>query len=168
MLHRCTVNVVPLEAHVISILINILATETKTELVQFKTKLSSHDAFFDGSIQRDAFECFDMILDVLYRGTKQNLIDLEDGFIVESLVTSITKQLFLHMINKSLSFNYCGHNKNSQQYANFVTVKQPCADIFIQELIKHSLTTQIQKTYYDCAEDTHHIEVAQFETIQKY
>ena len=126
-------------------LINSLATETKTELVQFKTKLSLHNAFFDGSIQRDAFECFDMILDILHRGTKQNLIDLEDGFIEESLVTSITKQLFWHIINKSLSCNSCGHNTNSQQYAHFVTVK-PTADICIHELIKHSLTTRIHNT----------------------
>ena len=141
-----------LEGNLVTHLINSLATETKTELVLFKTKLSLHDAFFDGSIQRDAFECFDMILDILHRGTKQNLIDFEDGLIEESLVTSITKQLFWHIINKSLSCNSCGHNTNSQQYAHFVTV-EPCADICIQELIKHSLTIRIHMTCYACVDD---------------
>ena len=61
-------------------------------LAKFKFQLSQFSSFYDGSIQRGAYECF--ILDILHNGTKQNYVHdvllLRDDHYIDPL----TKRLF--------------------------------------------------------------------------
>ena len=97
------------EGHLINQLLTSLENYSEESIAEFKSNLSSFSAFFDGHVQRDAFECFDKILDLLHKGTKVNLIELDDSDVEDDLVTSLTYNLFWYTFKKSFTCNSCGN-----------------------------------------------------------
>ena len=76
-------------------------------LAKFKFQLSQFCSFYDGSIQRDAYECFIFILDILHNGTKTNLVHDVLLWRDDQYVDTLTKRSFTYTTNRSFKCVLC-------------------------------------------------------------
>ena len=89
------------EGRLIRDLSDSVHSASESEMAKFKSNLSSYNQFFDGVIQRDACECFQLILNILHVGTKRSILGL-DSSLVESdeFLMSTTKSYFSFLLKK--------------------------------------------------------------------
>ena len=155
------------EGNLVKFLMEAIRQSSSNTLADFKTQLKLYDGFFDGSVQRDALECLNLLLDLIHKGTKQSLIDL-DGSMLENdeLVTSITKQLFSHTLKKTL---ICVNCNNSTEYfiQSYNHNVYPDANSHISDLLKKCMSGTVTKSCTLCLHDTSHTEVIKLEQDPK-
>ncbi len=155
------------EGNLVKFLMEAIRQSSSNTLADFKTQLKLYNGFFDGSVQRDALECLNLLLDLIHKGTKQSLIDL-DGSMLENdeLVTSITKQLFSHTLKKTL---ICVNCNNSTEYfiQSYNHNVYPDANSHISDLLKKCMSGTVTKSCTLCLHDTSHTEVIKLEQDPK-
>ena len=156
------------EGTLIILLMEAIRQSSDYTLADFKIQLQLYDGFFDGSVQRDALECLNLLLDLIHKGTKQSLIDL-DGSLLENdeLVTSITKHLFSHTLKKTL---ICVNCNNSTEY--FIqsynhNVYPDTNSHHISDLLRKCMSGTVTKSCTLCLHDTNHTEVINLEQDPK-
>ena len=59
------------EGKLLQFLLDIVNGKSGRTLTQSKEELCQYDHFFDGSIQRDALECFNLLLDIIHKGQEK-------------------------------------------------------------------------------------------------
>ena len=150
------------EGQFIEIIKNKLTRISKDDIVHIKDELSNYNSFFDGSIQRDAFECFDLLLLILHQGTKENLVDMSDSMIEDCFVTSITKSLFWFTVSKTVTCSSCGHLNSSFENLYFFSLL-PSSYLTNQNTLQLGLNDQFMKKCCLCHEDTKHLAVSHVE-----
>ena len=96
------------EGLLVSSLFISLQSGSEFEMDRIKTNLSNYNQFFDGTVQRDAYECFLRILEVIHKGTKRSSILGFDSGLADSdeFMTSITKSHFSFILKKTLNLSY--------------------------------------------------------------
>ena len=155
------------EGVLVKLLMEAIRQSSCNTLADFKIQLQLYDGFFDGSVQRDALECLNLLLDLIHKGTKQSLIDL-DGSLLENdeLVTSITKQLFSHTLKKTL---ICVNCNNSTEYfiQSYNHNVYPDTNSHISDLLRKCMSGTVTKNCTFCLHDTNHTEVIKIEQDPK-
>ena len=73
------------EGRLIRSLSDSLHSASESEMDNFKSNLSSYNQFFDGVVQRDAYECFQLVLNILHLGTKQSILGPDSSRVTSSL-----------------------------------------------------------------------------------
>ena len=155
------------EGNLVKFLMEAIRQSSSNTLADFKIQLQLYDSFFDGNVQRDALECLNLLLDLIHKGTKQSLIDL-DGSMLENdeLVTSITKQLFSHTLKKTL---ICVNCNNSTEYfiQSYNHNVYPDTNSHISDLLRKCMSGTVTKSCTICLHDTNHTEVIKLEQDPK-
>ena len=92
------------EGCLVDILLNAVYSDNEQGLTQFKLKLAQYNSFFDGKLQRDAYECFIKIIQIIHKGTEQ--CDDMDSY-DEQFILSLTKRLFSFISKISFRCSEC-------------------------------------------------------------
>ena len=150
------------EGQIVKSLLENLSSHSETDMANFKTDLSYYNPFFDGTVQRDVYECFQGILRIMHEGTRRSLLDQDEGVGDDEFVTSITKSKFSFVLKKTLTCNSC--DKSSVFFI-------PTSDFHIypsnlrniESLMADALKSSLQKGC-DCSdENVCHLETLEFE-----
>ena len=156
------------EGKLVKLLMDIVNGKSDRTLTHFKVELRQYNHFFDGSIQRDALESFNLLLDLIHKGTKKNLIDM-DGSMLEydDFVTSLTKELFAFTILKTMTCENC-NSKTDTLIPGYNLNIYPDDDDSIVDLLDKSMSSIITKSCTFCMSDTNHTEVLQLSQTPKF
>ena len=96
-------------------------------------------------LQRDAFECFYYLLDLLHTGTKQYLIDFGTvSSVDDDLVTSLSKSLFTSTIKKTHICTLCFAETVSDVLSQSINI-YPQFPSTISALLEHSFKSRLSK-----------------------
>ena len=138
----------------------IIACNEDRNLAKFKEKLSNFDSYFNGMIQRDAYECMLKLLDIFHTGTKKLVIEVADGMLEEDDYSmSLTKTLFSFNMRKELCCNIC--NASDIQYIQAQNLNlYPSMGDDVQRLFKNSMTSYLTKRCSSCHTNTRHKETS--------
>ena len=126
-----------------------------------------YDEFFDGFVQRDAYECFQKVLRVLHQGSRYSLLDssisLDDS---DEFIVSSTTLNFSFTLKKTLICQKCRHSSiffipNSALYIHPKDGKQ------VDTLIFDSLTSNLMKGCVCTNYDINHMEILEFQEPPK-
>ena len=140
------------------------SSKDENELCQFKIVLSQFNSFFDGILQRDAFECLNRLIEILHYGTKQTLIDVVDpNFEDDSFVISLTKNLFNLILKKTYKCRLCGSVTITDRTTQCVNI-YPESRSTISELLDKAFYSLVTKICGGCSSDTEHSEISVIET----
>ena len=156
------------EGNIVHSLSNSLQSRSESEMANFKSHLSQYDQFFDGVVQRDAYECFQQILSILHEGTKHSILSSDGDHMDddEEFITSITKSYFTFILKKTLTCMNC--NKVSVLYNSSLNLNiYPSNLKNIQALILETMKSTIQKSCICSSDNTNHSEVLEFEELPK-
>ena len=156
------------EGKLLQFLLDIINGKSGRTLTQFKVELCQYDHFFDGSIQRDALECFNLLLEIIHKGTKINLIDMDGSmFEYDDFVTSLSKELFAFTTLKTMTCETC-NSKNDTLITGYNLNIYPEADDSIINLLDKSMSSIVIKSCTSCMSDTNHTEVLQLSQTPKF
>ena len=149
-------------------LMDIINRKSDKTLAHFKVELRQYDNFFDGSIQRDALECFNLLLDLIHKGTKRNLIDVDSSMLeCDDFVTSLSKGLFAFTLMKTMTCEKC-YKKTVTFIPGYNLDIYPETDDYITNLLDQSMSSIITKCCTYCMSDTYHTEVLQLSQPPKF
>ena len=156
------------EAKLVQLLMDIISKRSDRTLTGFKVELRKYNHFFDGSIQRDAVECFNLLLDLIHEGTKKNLIDM-DGSMLENddFVTSLSKELFAFTLMKTMTCENC-NRKTDTFIPGYNLDIYPDSDDSITNLLDKSMSSIVTKSCTSCMSDTNHTEILQLSQTPKF
>ena len=156
------------EGKLVKLLMDIINKNSDRTLAHFKIELRQYNNFFDGSIQRDALECFNLLLDLIHKGTQKNLIDM-DGSMLEcdDFVTSLSKELFAFTLMKTMTCENCS-KKTDTFIPGYNLDIYPDTDDYITNLLEQCMSSIIIKCCTFCMSDTNHTEVLQLSQSPKF
>ena len=151
------------EGLLVSFLFISLQSGLEFEMDKIKTNLSNHNQFFDGSVQRDAYECFLRILDVIHRGTRRSILG-SDSNLAESdeFMTSITRSHFSFILKKTLTCLICSRSSIFSIPSSDINV-YPSSLKSLEFLIFETMTSTLHKGCTCSDNDTEHSELLEFE-----
>ena len=146
------------EGCLVDILLNAVYSDNKQGLTQFKLKLAQYNSFFDGKHQRDAYECFIKIIQIIHKGTEQCLLGDDMDSYDEQFILSLTKRLFSFISKISfrcsecsfIAISYC-ENKTLFLYPRFNTS--------IENLLEKGDVSHVTKTCSNCHNNVLHEKV---------
>ena len=123
--------------------------------------------FFDGVQQRDAYECFQLLLEILHRGTKYNILGLDDGTGEnEEFITSICKSNFSIFIKRTLTCINC--NSSSTNFISSLDFHvYPSSSKELESLIFETMTSTLSKACECSNGNTVHSEISEFEELPR-
>ena len=136
-------------------------------MAEVKSRFSDYDRFFDGSVQRDAYECFQNVLRILHIGSRYCLLDssisLGDS---EEFMVSATTENFNFTFKKTLICQKC---KTSSVFfiPNSAFNIYPKEGKNMHTLISESLTSSLMKGCACTNNDTNHMEILEFQEPPK-
>jgi ubiquitin C-terminal hydrolase len=138
-------------------------TKYSNDLSKFKLQLARYNRFFDGSCQRDAYECLIFILTIINIGTKERLVIDDMSLEDDQYSFSLSKRLFGYIYKQELQCIICRYLTTSykQSYTHFV---YPSEDTNIKSMLDTSMTSILTRKCGCCKSDTKHhetIEIAQ-------
>ena len=136
-------------------------------LDNFKRDLAGYNSFFDGRIQRDAYECLILLLDIFHIGTRVSILEGGDDLeIDEDMYTSLTKELFNSTNKVSYKCKNCEYtsHKFSETRVYFV---DPKPNENITNLLMTSFDNDVHKLCTICNIDTLHEEKIKIEIPPK-
>ena len=151
----------------INLLYDGLQSGIDTEIAKVKSRFSVYDEFFDGCVQRDAYECFQKVLRILHQGSRYSLLDssigLDDS---DEFIVSSTTLNFSFTLKKTLICQKCRHSSiffipNSALYIHPKDGKQ------VDTLIFDSLTSNLMKGCVCTNYDINHMEILEFQEPPK-
>ena len=100
------------EGRLVESLMNCIYSKYSNDLSKFKFQLAQYNRYFDGSCQRDAYQCLIFILTILNIGTKERLI-IDDmslcfmlvpvRYIVPAKLLKQTNSALFHCLNDCLA-----------------------------------------------------------------
>ena len=156
------------EGLLINVLYNGLQSGLDTEMAEVKSIFSEYNEFFDGSVQRDAYECFQNIIRILHQGSRYSLLDssISLGDDDDEFIVSSTTLNFGFTLKKTLICQKCRNNSiffipNSAFHIYPKEGKQ------LETLIFESLTSNLMKGCICTNNDTNHIEILEFQEPPK-
>ena len=156
------------EGHIVKSLLHSLQSGSETEMAKLKSNLSMYSRFFDGVVQRDAYECFQQLLNILHERTRHSILSFDGGseFDDDEFVTSVTKSNFTFILKKTLACMDC--EKMSVSYIpSFDFNIYPSNLKNIESLMSETMTSTIQKSCSCVDENTNHSETLEFEELPK-
>ena len=150
------------EGRLVKILTDCIYPNGDNDLSNFKHELARYDHFFDGSVQRDAYECFASILKIFHIGTKESLI--ADNLLLEDdqFTFSLSTQLFSYTTKRTLQCTSCRYLTTSYNQSHVLFV-YPCKDSNIKSMLENSMISNLTKKCNCCKFDTNHDEVVLIE-----
>ena len=119
--------------------------------------LAKFNNFFDGTIQRDAHECFMLLTNLIHIATRECLVDNFNGVHDESLFTSFIKKSFYFTTRNTLTCLTCAKSNISFSESSFVNI-YPTIDSNISSLFEESLSNKLTKFCEVCFVDSVHEE----------
>ena len=143
------------EGVLVDALFKAVYSDTKDGLTLLKILLAEYNSFFDGTHQRDAYECLVKILQILHVGTRQCLINDDINLCDEQLVISISKRLFTFVSKSSLKCLACRFNSISY-CENQTLFLYPNSNTSIHSLFSNSSFTSVTKLCRCCNSSTLH------------
>ena len=155
------------EGLLVSSLFISLQSGSEFEMDKIKTNLSNYNQFFDGSVQRDAYECFLRILDVIHKGTKRSILG-SDSSLAESdeFMTSITRSHFSFILKKTLTCLICNRSSVFSIPSSDINV-YPSSLKSLEFLIFETMTSTLHKGCTCSGIDTEHSELLEFEELPR-
>ena len=153
------------EGRLVLSLSDSLHSASECEMANFKSNLSRYNQFFDGVLQRDAHECFQLVLNILHQGTRRSILG-SDSDLVENdeFMTSVTKSNFSFVFKKILTCINC--KKSSVFYIPSSDLNvYPSNSRSLESLIFETMKSTIQKGCECSSENTDHSEWLEFEEL---
>ena len=142
-------------------MIQVSKSGLSSDLPLIKSSLAEFNHFFDGRFQRDAFECFSNVIDILHTGTSKSLID-HDFLDDDECITSLKIDLFTFIKRNMLTCSICGNSSITFEPCTSIDIyPETCKSIF--DLIHMSLQGNIHKLCNICLVYTNHLESSSFE-----
>ena len=139
-------------------LCNFVTTQNSEDLYSFKKDLAKYDTFFDGLLQRDALQCLFKLIDILNLGTRNSILDVDEGsYVNEDFFISLSKNLFTMTLNKTLECNVCQYKTSHDAHDNLISI-YPENQSSISDLLEKSFISQITKHCVLCTYNTLHLE----------
>ena len=153
------------EGRLIRSLSDSLHSASESEMDNFKSNLSSYNQFFDGVVQRDAYECFQLVLNILHVGTKQSILGPDSGFVEgDEFIMSVYKTYFYFLFKKTLTCINC--NKSSVFYVPSSEINvYPSNSKSLESLINDTMMSTLLKGCDCSSENTDHSELLEFEEL---
>ena len=72
-----------------------LLNGSEAKMAHLKNSLSNYNSFFDGIVQRDAYECFQLLREILHGGTRRSILGSDsDQAEDDEFIVSTSKSLF--------------------------------------------------------------------------
>jgi ubiquitin C-terminal hydrolase len=143
------------------LLIDHIRSNPNMDLAEFKQQLARFNGFFDGSIQRDAYECFILILNIMNSATKVKLvvdISLDD----DDYVSSLTKRLFMFTTKELRQCVTCRYLTTAYNHTHVLLI-HPSIDIDIKNTLANGLMSKMPKQCFSCHSNTEHEETITIE-----
>ena len=142
-----------------------LHSSSESEMDNFKSYLSSYNQFFDGIVQRDAYECFQLVLNILHLGTKQSILGPDSGHVDgDEFIMSVYKTYFYFLFKKTLTCINC--NKSSVLYVPSSEINvYPSNSKSLESLINDTMMSTLLKGCDCSSENTDHSEMLEFEEL---
>ena len=153
------------EGRLIRTLSDSVHSASESEMAKLKSNLSSYNQFFDGVVQRDAYECFQLILNILHVGTKRSILGPDSGLVEsDEFLISTTKSYFSFLLKKTLTCKNC--EKSSVFYVPSSDINvYPSNSKSLEFLITETMTSTLLKGC-DCSnENTDVSELLEFEEL---
>jgi len=137
-------------------------SDLHVDLTEFKLQLKKYSVFFSGVYQQDAYECFINILEILHKGTKQNLISDSATTDDDTYMVSLSKRLFNFYSKNTFQCQNCRmiSSSYSQCHSFFI---YPKSDSSLADLLSGSITSSLFKLCTCCQADTTHDLTTSFE-----
>ena len=155
------------EGQIVQAILDCFQSGCKINMARLKSKLSIHNGFFDGVMQRDAYECFQLILGLLHQGTKYSILGSDDGSDEsDEFLTSICKSNFSIAVKKTLTCLKCNNSSVNYNVSLDLHV-YPSDPKELQALIFDTMTSSLQKGCVCSTENTTHSELLEFEDLPK-
>ena len=152
-----------IQGSLVKALFGSLSSEDQHELINFRKLMAEHNSFYDGILQRDAFECLSHLIETLHEGTKINLLGIPFELVDDSFITSLAKNMFTCTIKKKLKCSLCNNETVSYMQTQFIYLYPKYTPSTVTQLLEQSFNGQVTRMCGACSEDTEHVEVSVLE-----
>ena len=142
-----------------------LLNGSEAKMAHLKNSLSNYNSFFDGIVQRDAYECFQLFREILHGGTKHSILGSDsDQAEDDEFIVSAAKSLFSFLFKKTLTCFKCELSSVFYIQASEINI-YPSNLQGLHALINEAMESTLQKGCNCSNKNTKHSELLEFEGL---